>query len=44
MRLNEPRVGAKEQAEWDDADKVIMKPFVDSDSDHNVFKNIATPS
>ena len=40
MRLNEPRVGAKEQAEWDDADKVIMKPFVDSDSDHNVFKTL----
>ena len=40
MRLDEPRVGAKERAEWDDADKVIMKPFVDSDSDHNVFKTL----
>jgi len=40
MRLTEPRLGPKERVDWDDIDHVIMKPFIESDSDHNVFKTL----
>lgn len=40
MRLSSPRVPPKERHEWSEAEQQLMQPFVDSNSDHNVFKTM----
>lgn len=41
MRLPEPRVPPLPPEEWDDAVKDIMKPFVEANSDYNIFRTLA---
>jgi alkylhydroperoxidase family enzyme len=40
MRLTTPRIKPKEKENWDENDRIIMQPFVDSNSAHNVFKTL----
>jgi alkylhydroperoxidase family enzyme len=40
MRLTAPRIKPKEKENWDENDRTIMQPFVDSNTAHNVFKTL----
>mgnify|MGYP000450894619 CR=1 FL=1 len=40
MRLTSPRIPPKQPQDWNDADRALMQAFVDSGSDHNVFKTM----
>ncbi len=40
MRLNEPRIPALPPEQWNDKAKEIMKPYVESGQDYNVFRTL----
>ena len=40
MRLSTPRIRPLEPDEWNDAARESMKPFVESDAVHNIFKTL----
>jgi 4-carboxymuconolactone decarboxylase len=40
MRLTTPRVKPKEKENWDEDDRDLMKPFINSGTAHNVFKTL----
>jgi 4-carboxymuconolactone decarboxylase len=40
MRLSEPRIPALTPEQWDDSAREIMQPFVESQSDYNVFRTM----
>lgn len=41
MRLNEPRIKALSEEEWDEEAKALLKPFVDQGRVFNIFRTMA---
>lgn len=41
MRLSEPRIPPLPPEEWDDTVQQIMRPFVEANADHNIFRTLA---
>ena len=41
MRLNEPRIKALTEEEWDDDAKALLKPFIDRGWVLNIFRTLA---